>query len=165
VSVQSELGPPTWVLHGSFKIFSPSLFDIFNLSKRVNLLAKPFTKPVTLILLIQLWSLKKKFFCCDKCKKTQGLAFRVQEILQDGGLFTGDIIVIVIYFIGKRSLKSTRHHENDKETKENEMGEMRRLTQSRLCIICYIYHPHGRAWVSMCKGVPHGQINYIDTKA
>jgi hypothetical protein len=34
------------------------------------------------------------------------LAFRVQEILQDGGLFTGDIVVIVIYFIGKRSIKS-----------------------------------------------------------
>jgi hypothetical protein len=32
-----------------------------------------------------------------------GLAFRVQEILQDGGLFTGDIVVIVLYFIGKRS--------------------------------------------------------------
>ncbi len=59
---------------------------------------------------------------------------RVQEILQDGGLFTGDIVVIVIYFIGKRSLKTTRHHENNKN-KDNEMGEMRRLTQSRLCII------------------------------
>jgi hypothetical protein len=46
-----------------------------------------------------------------------GLAFRVQEILQDGGLFTGDIVVIVLYFIGKRSLKSTRHHENKKETR------------------------------------------------
>jgi hypothetical protein len=94
-----------------------------------------------------------------------GLAFRVQEILQDGGLFTGDIVVIVIYFIGKRSLKSTRHHENNKDTKENEMGEMRRLTQSRLCIICYGCQLHRRAWVSMCKGVPHGLINFIATKA
>ncbi len=102
-------------------------------------------------------------FVDDGCKKTKG-TIRVQEILQDGGLFTGDIVVIVIYFIGKRSLKTTRHHENNK-TKDNEMGEMRRLTQSRLCISCYGCHLHRRAWVSMCKGVPHGQINNINTKA
>ncbi len=61
-------------------------------------------------------------FVGDGCKKTVGLAFRVQEILQDGGLFTGDIVVIVLYFIGERSNKTTRHHENNKET----AGESRR---------------------------------------
>jgi hypothetical protein len=57
-------------------------------------------------------------FVADGCKKTvRDWHFRVQEILQDGGLFTGDIVVIVIYFIGERSLKTTRDLENNKETR------------------------------------------------
>jgi hypothetical protein len=29
---------------------------------------------------------------------------RVQQILQDGGLYTGDIVVIVVYFLGERNM-------------------------------------------------------------